>query len=217
MAIRINFCNQAQLTPAELPIVILFQKQSSEDGDYAVIWKVIQHCRYQHFHPVILSNRLSVSMGDSFGNYTRLQSAEPGDRFDATVHPPERRKLQRERHGDTAILIENRLDADTFHACLFARNDLLARRRWLPPGERVVFSTIPVMWVAVASRRSDNGTADPFPSAAAGTWHEGNPVSADLLAAATPIALDGLAAANIVMHGTPGHLSFRREGVIHAV
>ena len=219
MTIKLNFVNRAQLSPAELPTILLFQKQVDDGREYALVWKVIRHCRYQHFRPLSLSTTLTVSMGDEFGNYSRLQPSGPGDKFDATAHGARRRLVLQGGRDDDAgdgIVIENTLLDDTFHACLFARDDLLARSSSLPPGEQVKFALDGTLWVGVARRSADDDFSGPNLPGSARQWCEGNEVSQAVLDSATEIRLAGLAVANIVMYGTPAGFTFKCEGTAPA-
>jgi hypothetical protein len=218
MNIKLNFINQAQLAPADLPTVLLFQKQVEDGQEYALVWRVIRNCRYMHFHPLTFSTDLDVSMGDEYGNYSALLAAHHGDRFDALAAHGARRKLHLEPActGGDGIVIANKLDADAFHACLFVRGQLLARRPALPPGGEVNFAADGTLWVGIARRSAEDQLSGPSLPGAPRQWREGSPVTQAVLAAATPIALAGLAVANIVMHGSSAGLSFRCEGAVAA-
>lgn len=69
MPIHLNFINRATQKLDKPPTVVLFQKGQREDLADAVIWKVIRHCRYEHFHPLMLSNTFEIGLGDAYDNY----------------------------------------------------------------------------------------------------------------------------------------------------
>lgn len=219
MNIQLTFINQAQLAPAELQTILLFQKQGSEQGECALVWKVIQNCRYQHFHPLSFSSEFSVSLGDQYGNYSALLPARAGDQL-AVLEPNGRRRLQpaapaaKHRPSGDHIEIRNRSSDQPFDACLFVRGELLARQAVTAADQVLSLQPDCTLW-AVLARPGDAPARGTLPGLR-NQWRCGDPIPATLLAAATPIALAGVARAHIVLQRQADRLTFAREGVVWA-
>lgn len=215
MNIKLNFVNQAALVDADLPTLLLFQKQHDEHGNaHALIWKVIRRCRYQHFRPLNFSGSFNVSLGDHYGNYSRLVPAQRGDHFAVEDHDGHRRIApERRPHAAQGIAVRNDLHDGVVDACLFVRGDLLARHRRLAPSAHTGFE-LDTLWIGATPRDdSDELVAPHFPGRRR-PWHEGGPVGERVLRHATAIDLAGVAGANIVMRSSPTGLIFNLEDVV---
>lgn len=224
MDTRINFINRAELTAGKLPTLLLFQKQADEHGERAVVWKVIRHCDYLHFHPMVFSSDIRVSIGDGLGNYSAPLRARRGEQFNVAFEGrrPRLSAVDGHRagagvtvHNDLATLPHPGL-AHSFDACLFMRDQLLANSRHVAQGASAHLSLEHTLWVAVARRSAHDEPLGMHWPGVTRPAREGDPVTEPVLEAAHPMPLRGLASANIVMYGNASQLTFRLESAVEA-
>ncbi|MBC7602176.1 MAG: hypothetical protein H7255_05880, partial [Ramlibacter sp.] len=80
MNIALNFINNSN--DANNSQIVIFQKNVATDiNEVAVAWQVIQNCGQGDHHPFTYAESMSVSAGDSYGNYTPELAAEHGQAF----------------------------------------------------------------------------------------------------------------------------------------
>lgn len=219
MNIRLNFVNCAQLAPnAALPTIVLFQRHDFSDGQVsAVAWKVIERCRPNWFHPVVLTDQVKLSTGDKFGNYSKLLAAAPGDVFRLDADPDGHRQLEQEESNEYGcVSVVNSLKDQAYDVCLFMRGQLFVERRSLLSHEQVDFALSSSLWVTVARPGVNQDALGPRPPGASRTLREGDDLGQRMLDNATEICLQGVASANIVMQGDASRLTFRREAEVWA-
>ncbi|HXA47967.1 MAG TPA: hypothetical protein VNW52_10085 [Burkholderiaceae bacterium] len=215
MNIKLTYVNRAELAPTDLPTLLLFQKQIAGETESALIWKVIRNCRHTHFHPMVFSTDLNISLGDDFGNYSKLLPVANGNEFKVALSG-NRPHLSVVHVGDAAdgVTVHNHLPTDAFKACLFMRGQLMAIRAPVPSGEQDNFALDNTLWMAIGRRGMSDEPVGPRWPGKKRPVREGDPVAQSLLDTAIPIPLSGVASANIVMYGNASNLTLKLENII---
>jgi hypothetical protein len=185
MDIQLNFINQSN--DANNSEIVVFQPNVAENfGDTAVAWLVIQNCGRGDNHPFTYPMSMSVSAGDSYGNYTPRLPAIDGQLF-AMTHTLSGDELSLAGRGTSPqeVQLENRLPDGTIIAMLFKDNRLFAACPNILPGQTASFRFKPTILIGVVSQVAPGQVLN----------------KAIMSSVHTEISLLGLASADIVMTG----------------
>jgi hypothetical protein len=204
-SIKLNFINNSSDTNNSQ--VVVFQKNAATDVDeLAVAWKVITNCQQGWSHPFNFPSEIYVSVSDSWGNYSPLLPAMPGQSFSVSEGPSgDTLSLAGDAPKPTDIDVVNNLLAGAVSANIFSNGRLLALKTNIAPGEKAEFAFNPSLWIGAVSQ-----------------IEEGDVMNAAILSSVnTELSLAGVQSADIVMTGGgPGPEStpfrFSLENVVQA-
>ena len=188
MEIKLNYFDLSN-DPVNSNIVI-FQKNLSADFDsLAIAWKVIKNCGRGNNHPFTFPLELSVSAGDSFGNYSPQMKAENGQLFQMTLNPSGNElALGGRATSAKEIQLLNNLPKGAISANVYRGKKLLATKSAIAPAQKAVFEFKPSIFIGVASQIEEGDVLN----------------SAVLSSVYTEISLHGIAQADIIMTGGGG-------------
>jgi len=185
MDITLNFINRSD--DAGNSQILIFGKNPETSLDaIAQAWAVIPAGAPNMSHALLYPAETGLTVQDSYGNFTPMQPAAPGQHF-RFVAGEEGGAVEPAIAAGPAdqITLANDLIQGSVNACLYKGKHLYLCERHVLPGQTAAFRLKPVIWVGVASG-SDSG---------AGSG------SATLSSDATKISLLGLASADVVMTG----------------
>lgn len=184
--IKLNFINQSNDTNNS-SVVIFQQNVADSFNAYPIAWTVIQNCGQGDNHPFTFSLGISVSAGDSYGNFTPQLTAQDGDAFEM-IKSTSGDILQRSATpavSPTEVEIRNNLSMGAMSANCYRDGKLFATKHNLAPGQKAVFQFKPTIWIGVVSQ-----------------LEEGDVINSAIVSQInTEISLLGIAAADIVMTG----------------
>ena len=168
--------------------VVIFQKNAMTDfSQTAIAWRVIENLGQGDQHPFSLPLNFSVSIMDTYGNYTPQINARNGQLFHMGHDElGELLELAKEPAASPdEIDILNNQAMGSLDASIYRDGKLLARQANLAPGQRAVFEFKPTIWIGVVPKIK-----------------EGQVMAAAAIANVnTEISLLGIASADIVMTG----------------
>ncbi|WP_447727819.1 hypothetical protein [Sphingomonas koreensis] len=185
MDIQLNFINRSDDTNNSRILIFGKNPETSLD-EIAKAWIAIPALKPNTTHAVLYTAETGLTVQDSYGNFTPMQPATPGEHFRVvagegghlvepaiTVGPADQ------------ITLANDLMQGAVNACLYKDGHLYLSERNVVPGQTAAFRLRPVIWLAVASETDPDAGSD----------------SAILSSVATEISLLGLASADVVMTG----------------
>lgn len=134
--------------------VVIFQKPTNPDYDMETIaWKVIRNCGSGDYHPFEYNFNLQINAADSWGNYTPLFDADPGDLLQM-VKDDTGDVLKLTSGGSTKpdeIQVVNKLTKGSIDACCYRSGKLLARKTNVVPDEEAIFEFLPKIYIGIIS------------------------------------------------------------------
>jgi hypothetical protein len=185
MKIQLNFINSSN--DANNSEVVIFQKNVATDFDeLAVAWQVIQYCGQGENHPFVFPMDVTVSAGDSYGNFTPQLPAQNGQLFTMQLTPSgDTLRCTGQATSMHEVQVLNGLERGAISANIFKAGKLLATKTSIAPQQKAVFQFKPTIWIGVASQVEQGQVMN----------------SAILSNINTEISLLGIASADIVMTG----------------
>jgi hypothetical protein len=168
--------------------IVIFQKNVTTNfGELAVAWRVIQNLGQTWTHNFTYSLNMQISVSDSYGNDSPQATADPGQLWH-TLRDPSGDQLKLVGNGNTPTEIQVRNDFD--RGAIAAVNcyrdgKLLATKTGVSPAQKAVFQFKPTIWVGVVSQIQEGEVMD----------------SAIISDVNTELSLLGVASADIVMAG----------------
>ncbi len=187
--------------------VVLFQQVAPPGSNVRPLaWKVIRYCGRDCSHP-FRYGAPELGVIDAYGNHTPRLRAAAGERYRYGGEDGARRLTPAggSAAGDL-LLVRNELPRGAIRAVLGNDGRPVAVSGAMAPQQVAGFRLAPVLWIAFAA-----------------DVEEGQALPADLLAPgrATPLHLDGLASARIVLRGggkgtQAGPLVFTLDGQVPA-
>lgn len=185
MNIKLNFINHSNDTN-DTDVVIFARNVATDVDEFAIAWKVIQHCGQGDNHPFVYPTSSEVAMGDAWGNYSPRLVAQPGDRFAARKSVAGEQLVHSGASSSPSeIEVVNELPQGAISANIYKDGSLFAQARSIAPGMKAVFEFMPTIWIGVASQISEGGTMN----------------AAVISSVNTEISLLGIASADIIMTG----------------
>ena len=184
MDIRLNFINRSG--DANNSQILIFGKnpQASLD-EIAQAWTAIPAFARDATYSVHYPIETAITAQDSFGNFTAMQPAAPGQHF-SLVEGEDGNILEAPVAGQPdQITLSNELRQGAVNVCLYKGKRLYLSERNVLPEQTAAFRLRPTIWVGVASQ-SDPDSGDN---------------SAILSSVATKFSLLGLVSADVVMTG----------------
>jgi hypothetical protein len=167
--------------------IVIFQKNAATAFDeLAIAWKVVQNLGGGNYHPFTYSYDLEVSASDSYGNFTPMVDASPGDLF----------SMSKDMSGDVLglagratssdeVQVLNGLTTGAINASVYRDAKLLALKTGIAPQQKAVFKFKPTLFIGVASQVQEGEVLD----------------SAIISSINTELSLQNVASADIVMTG----------------
>jgi len=185
MDIKLKYINLSNSSNKEN--IVFFQKNAAAslgERDYA--WKVIRACGYANFHPFLYPTDAQLSASDSYGNFTPLLTAVPGNAYQVAETPSgnELSYSGRSPHCREIQMLNN-LRLGAVNANLIKASRLLCRKTAIAPGQKAVFVLKPTLFVGVASQVTEGQSLD----------------AAVISSINTEFSLLGVASADIVLTG----------------
>lgn len=186
MDIKLNLINRSN-DHNNSDVVIFSKNVATEYEEPSIAWTVIQNCGHGSHHPFAYTLDSQVAYADSWGNYTPLLEAQPGQRFEAV----------KDTSGDvlhissqpaaaaSEIEIANSLEQGAINAQIYKDGRLLAQKSGVAPEQKAVFEFKPTIWIGVVSQIIEGQVMN----------------SAIQSAINTEISLLGITSADIVMTG----------------
>ena len=183
--VRLTFINQSndQMNSD----VVIFQKNAAGGQQVSTVaWLVIQNCGQGDSHPFVYPAAMEVGASDSWGNFTPLLDAPPGQSF-AVVYTASGDQLVPDgpATSPTEVQVENQLQLGAINAGIYRNRALLAHEKSLAPGQIAAFAFEPTIWIGAVSQAEQGQVLDP---AIVGSIN-------------TQLSLFGIASADIVMTG----------------
>lgn len=186
MDIKLNFINQSN--DQNNSEVVIFARNAAIDLDeLAVAWTVIRNCGRGSHHPFTYPMENQIGCSDSWGNYTPLMNAEPGQQFEMvrTNSGDELQLSPQSAASPTEIELLNNLVQGAVNAFIYKDGRVFATRTGIVPGEKAAFAFKPTLWIGVVAEVT-----------------EGYVMNAAILSQInTELSLLGIASADIVMTG----------------
>ncbi len=184
MDIRLNFINRSGDTNNSQILIFGKNPQASLD-EIAQAWTAIPAFMRGTTYSVLYPAETGITVQDSYGNFTPMQPAAPGQHF-SLVESEEGNIVEAPAAGQPdQITLSNDLRQGAVSVCLYKGKHLYLSERNVLPEQTAAFRLRPTIWVAVASQSDPDSGSN----------------SAILSSVATEFSLLGLASADIVMTG----------------
>jgi hypothetical protein len=182
--IKLNFINNSN--DANNSQIVIFQKNVATTSEEAVAWRVIQNCGPGERHPFVYPMKAAVSASDSYGNYSPLLDAQPGQAFAvAFTDAGDTLRPAGSARSPAEIQVSNALPKGAISASVYKDGAAIATRTSIAPGQAAAFAFRPTLWIGAVSQVEQGQVMD----------------SAIAQSANTEISLLGIASADIVMTG----------------
>jgi hypothetical protein len=133
--------------------VVVFQEQVNPDfNEGTIAWQVVQYCGQGNHHPFNYDTDLEISVSDSYGNYTRLMQASPGQLFEVketefghmlTYLGPGSNKDE--------VQVVNSMTKGAINAVCYRSGRKLAQKLNLIPKEQAIFEFYPRIYIGVVA------------------------------------------------------------------
>lgn len=184
MDIRLNLINRSRDTNNSQILIFGKNPQTSLD-EIAQAWTSIPVFEPNTTYSVLYPADTGITVQDSFGNFTAMQPASPGQHF-RLVESEAGNVVEAPVAGQPdQITLSNELRQGAVNVCLYKGKRLYLSERNVLPEQTAAFRLRPTIWVAVASQSDPDSGSN----------------SAILSTVATEFSLLGLASADIVMTG----------------
>ena len=183
--VRLTFINQSN--DQDNSDVVIFQKNvASGQQASAVAWLVIQNCGRGDSHPFIYPAAMQVGANDSWGNFTPLLDAAPGQAF-AVTNTASFDQLVPDgpATSPTEVQVRNALPEGAIGAGIYRDGRQLAHETSVAPGQMAAFAFDPTIWIGAVSQVEQGQVMD----------------AAIVEQINTLLSLFGIASADIVMTG----------------
>jgi hypothetical protein len=187
--------------------VVIFQKNVTADTDeVSVAWRVIKNCGHGDFHPFVFPEEMTVSAGDSNGNFMQPLPASTGDAFSVTRDDTGHKFASSgDATNKTEVQIYNALAKGAISANIYKDGVLLATKTAVAPLQKAAFQLRPTIWIGTAAEVVQGKVMK----------------SAVIDAVNTELSLLGIRSADIVMTGGGGDanakpITFSLENIIWA-
>jgi hypothetical protein len=183
--IKLNFINNSN-DANNSQVVIFGRNVATAFDELPVAWRVIQRCGQGDNHPFVYPVTMTVSAGDSYGNFTPQLPAEFGQQFAMTRTPSGDRLVQ---VGDSSnpdeVEVLNSLETGSIDAYIHKAGKVFATKTSIAPLQKAVFHFQPTIWIGAVGEVEEGATMN----------------SAIVSNANTELSLFGIASADIVMTG----------------
>jgi hypothetical protein len=183
--IKLNFINNSN-DRNNSHVVIFGRNVATAFNEPPVAWQVIQRCGQGDNHPFVYPVTMTVSAGDSYGNFTPQLAAEFGQQF-AMVRTPSGDQLV--RIGDSSnpdeVEVLNSLETGSIDAYIHKGGKVFAAKTSIAPQQKAAFHFQPIITIGAVPEIEEGATM----SAAVGASTN------------TEFSLLGIASADIVMTG----------------
>ncbi len=185
MDIKLNLINHSN--DANNSQIVIFQKNVAEDTlETAVAWQVIQNLGLGENHPFKYSMATTISVGDSWGNYSPQLLAQNGQCFSmARTASGDTLSLQGAAVSPHEIECRNDLEQGAISVGLYKSGKRLLQKTSVAPGQKAVFALHPTLFIGVVSQVEEGEVMD----------------SAIMSNVNTELSLLGIGSADIVMTG----------------
>jgi hypothetical protein len=185
MNINLNFINKSN--DVNQSKVVVFQKQVNPDyNEAAIAWKVIEFCGQGDHHPFTYDETLEISAADSYGNFTPLKLAQPGQLFEVKETPSGHMLVYKgPGTNKSEVQVINTLAKGAINVNCYRSGKMLAQKLNIAPQEEAVFEFLPRVFIGVLSEVVESQVMN----------------SAVVTRVNTELSLLGLKAADIVMRG----------------
>lgn len=206
MDIQLNLINRSN--DANNSQIVIFQKNAASGVDeLPVAWQVIRNLGPGDHHPFVYPLSTTLSVADSWGNYTPQIEADNGLLYSMARAPSGGDMLSLQGKGSSTheIQCRNDLVQGAMSASLFKSGKLVMVKTSIAPGQLAAFVLQPTLYIGVIPMIEDGEVMD----------------SAIMSNVNTQLSLLGIAKADIVMTGGgPGQTStpfrFTLENVVMA-
>lgn len=152
MDIQLNFINQSNdISNSQ---VLIFQKNVATNyNELHIAWKVIKNCGVGLNHPFVFPIQFTISSSDSNGNFTPQMAATNGQKFAVEMAKSGHiLKLTSERSASPSeVELKNNLQNGSISANIFKAGKLLAKHKFVSPGQKAVFQFQPKIFIGVVS------------------------------------------------------------------
>jgi hypothetical protein len=183
--IKLNFINRSNDTNNS-HVVIFGRNVATAFNELPVAWQVIQRCGQGDNHPLVYPVTMTVSAGDSYGNFTPQLPAEFGQQFAMISTPSGDRLVQ---VGDSSspdeVEVLNSLETGSIDAYIHKAGKVFATKTSIAPQQKAVFHFQPSIWIGAVSEIEEGATMN----------------SAIVSSTNTEFSLFGILSADIVMTG----------------
>ncbi|MCF6282672.1 MAG: hypothetical protein L3J28_10795 [Candidatus Polarisedimenticolaceae bacterium] len=169
------------------PNILIFQNDGGRDSSIrSTAWKVIKGCGRDCYHPITYTFDMEITVNDGDGNYSPHLNAEPGHSFSVTsLHRGRRLFQQGVAHRVSEIHLNNDLNRGALDCHIFRSGRAVTSKYSVAPGQQAVFTPSNKIWIGVTP-----------------TLPPGHRLNTDAIPLIkTELSLDGIASADIVMHG----------------
>lgn len=185
MDIKLKLINHSNDTNNS-EVVIFSKNVSTNYGELAVAWQVIQNMGQGDYHPFTYATEVYVAASDSYGNFTPQLAAANGEKFHMILTSSgDELTADGQSASPNEITIANDLTKGAINAYIYRSGKLFAEKTGIAPGQEAVFEFKPTIWIGVASQVIEGQVMN----------------SAILSQINTEISLLGIASADIVMTG----------------
>ncbi len=128
--------------------VVIFQKNNVGMESSSVAWRVLENVGAGDNHPFEFSLNNEVAASDSYGNFTPLLSAFPGQLFAMILGVAgDELVYQGAATSTQEIQVINNLTEGAIDANIFKDGLLLAVVTGMPPAQKAVFGFKPTLWI----------------------------------------------------------------------
>jgi hypothetical protein len=183
--IKLNFINRSD-DKNNSQVVIFGTNVATASDELPVAWQVIQRCGQGDNHPLVYPVTMTVSAGDSYGNFTPQLPAEGGQLFAMTSTPSGDQLI---RVGDSSspevVEILNSLEGGSIDGYIYKAGKVFAMKASIAPQQKAVFHFQPRIRIGVATGIEEGATMN----------------SAIVSSTNTELSLLGILSADIVMTG----------------
>jgi hypothetical protein len=184
-AIQLNFINRSN-DKNNSDIVIFSKNRATDFEELAVAWIVIKNCGQGFNHPFSYPLESTVSVSDSYGNYSPELPASPGQAFTfSTDSSGDVLKLSGNASGHEETDVVNGLEKGSINAGIWKNRRLYATKIDITPGQKAVFEFTPTIFIGAVSQVEEGQIMN----------------SAIISSINTELNLLGIASADIVMTG----------------
>jgi len=185
MNIKLNLVNQSN-DDANTPVVIFQQNQATGFIEPPIAWKVIKNCGQGDNHPFVFPMQMQVGGNDSYGNFTPLQNAAPGQAFEMTLTSEgDVLRAAGDATSPAQVQVRNDLSQGAIGASIYKDGRKLALNPVIVPQHLAAFQFKPTIWVGAVAQVNEGEVLD----------------SAILSEVDTELHLSGVSSADIVMRG----------------
>ena len=182
--IKLNFINKSN-SKNNLSVVLFQKNLLAESPETIIAWKVIQNCGLFDHHPFDFPLGLTISMEDSYGNFSPQLPANAGDTFQMITNASGNQLVNTGNNNLPEIDARNGLAMGSLNVNIYRAGKLLAQQKDVVPNQMVAFDFNPMLFIGVV------------PYAQEGDVIKNNYV----INVYTQISLMGISQADIIMTG----------------